>query len=83
MKNLVSSSRLKLCENDAIYYDEGEYGKDPVAYNSARRKRAYQYAAYILWEGINYRKQHYSCVEKGVCALFPPFDGKIMGYKEE
>jgi hypothetical protein len=73
----------RLCENDTIYYDEGEYNKDPVAYNSTRHKRAYQYAAYILWEGINYRKPHYSCVENGVRALFPPFDGKIMGYKKE
>jgi hypothetical protein len=27
---------LCLCENDEIYYDEGEYMKDPVAYNSER-----------------------------------------------
>jgi hypothetical protein len=47
---------VRLCENDAIYYDEEEYVKDPVAYNSGRRKRAFQYAVFILWEGINYRK---------------------------
>jgi hypothetical protein len=70
-----------LGENDAIYFDEGEYEKNPVTYNSARRKRAFQYAAFILWEGVNYRKQHCSCVEDGVRALFPPFDGKIMGFK--
>jgi hypothetical protein len=72
----------RLGENDAIYYDEEEFGKDPVAYNSGRRKRAFQYAAFILWEGINYRKPHFACVEDGVRALFPPFDGKIMGYKK-
>jgi hypothetical protein len=72
----------KLCENDEIYYDKDEYQDNPVAYNSARRKRAYQYAAFLLWEGINYRKPHFTCVEDGVRALFPPFDGKIMGYKK-
>jgi hypothetical protein len=55
--------------------------KNSVAYNCARRKRAFQYTAFILWGGGNYRKQHYSCVEDGVRALFPPFDAKIMGYK--
>jgi hypothetical protein len=72
----------RLCENDSIYYDEDEYQRDPVKYNSGRRKRAYQYAAFILWEGINYRKPHFTCVEDGVRALFPPFDGRIMGYKK-
>ena len=71
----------RLWENDEIYYDKGDYDKDPAAYNSGRRKRAYQYAAFVLWEGINYRKPHYRCVEDGVRALFPPVDGKIMGYK--
>jgi hypothetical protein len=69
-------------QNDAIYFDKEEFAKDPVSYNSARRKRAYKYAAFILWEGINYRRQHYKCVEDGVRALFPPLDGKTMGYKE-
>jgi hypothetical protein len=72
----------RLGENDAIYYDKGEYKNNPVTYNSARRKRAFQYAAFILWEGINYRKPHFRCVEDGVRALFPPFDGKVMGFKE-
>jgi hypothetical protein len=71
----------RLCENDEIYFDEEDYAKDRSAYNSGRRKRAYQYAAFILWEGVNYRKPHYRCVEDGVRALFPPFDGKIIGYK--
>ncbi len=71
----------RLCENDEIYFDEEQYAKDPVSCNSGRRKRAYQYAAFVLWEGINYRKPHYKCVEDGIRALFPPFDGKIMGYK--
>jgi hypothetical protein len=72
---------MRLCENDDIYYDGNDYEKAPVAYNSARRKRAFQYAAFILWEGVNYRKPHYKCVEDGVRALFPPLDGKIMGFK--
>ena len=72
----------RLAENNAIYYDVYDYAKDPVAYNSGRHKRAYQYAAFILWEGINYRKPHYTCVEDGVWALYPPFDGKIMGFKK-
>ena len=72
----------QLGENDTIYYNEDDYAKDPVAYNSGRRKRAYQYAAFLLWEGINYRRPHYSCVEAGVRALFPPLDGKVMGYKK-
>jgi hypothetical protein len=54
--------------------------KDGVAYNSGRRKRAYQHAAFVLWEGISYRKPHYRCVEDGVRSLFPPFNGKVMGY---
>jgi hypothetical protein len=63
----------RLCENDEIYYDEDEYGKDPVACSSSRRKRAYHHAVFVLWEGINYRKPHYRrCVEDGVRALFPP-----------
>jgi hypothetical protein len=54
-----------------------------VAYNSGRCKRAFQYAAFILWEGINYRKPHFACIEDGICALFSPFDRKIMGYKKK
>jgi hypothetical protein len=66
----------RLCENDRIYYDEDEYENNPAAYNSGRRKRAYQYAALVLWEGINYCRLHYTCVENGVPALFPPLDRK-------
>jgi hypothetical protein len=72
---------LRLWENDEIYFNEGDYDKDPAAYNSGRRKCAYHYAAFVLWEGINYRKPHYRCAKDGVRALFPPVDGKIMGYK--
>jgi hypothetical protein len=70
-----------LCENDEIYFDEDDHGKDPVACNSGRREGAYQYAAFLLWEGSNYWKPHYRCFEDGVRALCPPFDGKIMGSK--
>jgi hypothetical protein len=73
----------RLNENDEIYFDGYDYKKDPSKCNSGRRKRAFQYAAFIMWEGINYRKPHFSCVEDGVRALFPPFDGKTMGYKEK
>jgi hypothetical protein len=55
-----------LWENDKIYFDEDDYDKDPAAYNSGRRKCAYRYAAFVLWEGINYWKPHYGCVEDGV-----------------
>jgi hypothetical protein len=54
-----------------------------VVYNSGRHKRAFQYTVFILWEGINYCKPHFACIEDGVCALFPPFNGKIMGYKKK
>jgi hypothetical protein len=37
-------------------------------YNSARRKRAFQYAASIR-EGINYRMPHFARVEDGARAL--------------
>jgi hypothetical protein len=74
---------LRLCKNDEIYYDVGDYEKAPITYNTSRRKCAFQYAAFILWEGVNYRKRHYRCVENGVRCLFPPLDGKTMGYKEE
>jgi hypothetical protein len=74
---------MRLCKNNEIYYDIGDYEKAPITYNSSRRKRAFQYAAFILWEGVNYRKPHSRCVEDGVRALFPPLDGKIMGYKEK
>ena len=47
---------MRLCENDEIYYDVGDYEKAPITYNSSRRKRAFQYAAFILWEGVNYCK---------------------------
>jgi hypothetical protein len=73
----------RLCENDTIYYDRCDYENAPAAYNSGRRKRAYQYAAFVLWEGINYRRPHYTCVENGVRSLFPPIDGKVMGYKSD
>jgi hypothetical protein len=73
----------RLCKNDMIYYDSYDYENALVTYNSGRRKRAYQYAAFVLWEGINHRRPHYKCVEIGVWALFPPPDGKIMGYKSE
>ena len=71
----------RLCASDKIYFDEDDFKKGPAAYNSGRRKRAYQKAANILWGGINYRKQHFACVENGVRTLFPPLDGKTMGYK--
>jgi hypothetical protein len=32
---------LRLCKNDKIYFEETDYNKDPAAYNSSRRKRAY------------------------------------------
>jgi hypothetical protein len=73
----------RLCENDDIYFDAEDHRNDPVRTNSGRRKRAYQYTAFILWEGINYRKPHYKCVEDGVRALFPPLGGNTMGYKEK
>jgi hypothetical protein len=41
---------LRLYENDTIYYDEDKYANNLVAYNSGRGKRAYQYAAFVLWE---------------------------------
>jgi hypothetical protein len=74
---------MRLCKNDEIYFDSGDYEKAPTTYNSSRRKRAFQYAAFILWEGVNYRKPHYRCVDSGACSLFLPLDGKIMGYKEK
>ena len=55
--------QLRLWENDKIYFDEDDYDKDPAAYNSSRRKRAYRYAAFVLWEGINYPKPHYRCAK--------------------
>jgi hypothetical protein len=73
----------RLGENDRIHYNEDDFTKAPVAYNSSRRKRAFRYAASILFEGVNYRRQHFTCVENGVRALFPPLDGKIMGYKNK
>jgi hypothetical protein len=73
----------RLCANDEIYHNEEDFAKAPAAYNSSRRKRAFRYAASILFEGINYRKKHFTCVENGVRALFPPLDGKIMGYKNK
>jgi hypothetical protein len=69
---------MRLCKNDEIYFDSGDYEKAPITYNISRRKRAFQYAAIILWEGVNYRKPHYRCVEDGVRALFPPLNDKIM-----
>jgi hypothetical protein len=74
---------MRLCENDEIYYDREDYENAPILYNSSRRQRAFQYAAFILWEGVNYRRQHYRCVENGVRSLFPPLDGKTMGFKVE
>jgi hypothetical protein len=72
-----------LCENGTIYYDSYEYENAPVAYNSGRGKHAYQYAAFMLWEGINHRRPHYTYVENGVRALFLPLDGKIIRYKSD
>jgi hypothetical protein len=80
---VIAQIEARLCENDTIYYDEREYENSPVTYNSGRRKRAYQYAAFVLWEGINYRQPHFTWVKRGVRALFPPLDGKIMGYKND
>jgi hypothetical protein len=34
----------RLCENDEVYFQEEDYAKDHVAYNSWRRKQAYKYA---------------------------------------
>jgi hypothetical protein len=42
----------RLCENDEIYFEEDHYVKVPVWCNSGRRKRVYQYAAFVLWEAI-------------------------------
>jgi hypothetical protein len=73
--------KLRLFENDEIYYDKNDYRKDPVACNSGRCKRTYQQAAFVLWKGINFWKSHYRCERDGVRVLFSPLDGKIMGYK--
>mgnify|MGYP002809484209 CR=1 FL=1 len=40
----------RLFQNDLIYDYENDYANDAVTYNSGRRKRAYQYAAFVLWE---------------------------------
>jgi hypothetical protein len=53
-----------------------------ITYNSARCKCVFQYAAFILWEGMNYCEPYYMCVEDGVHALSPPLNGKIMGFKK-
>jgi hypothetical protein len=72
----------RLCENDTIYYNSYEYENAPVTYNSGRRKRAYQYAAFVLWEGINHRRPHYKCVENGVRALYSqPLTARSWGTK--
>jgi hypothetical protein len=73
----------RLCEIDTIFYNEDDYANAPGPYNSGRRKRAFQYAANVIYEGIHHRKRHYTCVEKGIRALFPPIDGKIMGFKND
>jgi hypothetical protein len=44
----------RLCKNNMIYYDRYDYKNAPIVYNSGRRKHAYHYAAFVLWEGINY-----------------------------
>jgi hypothetical protein len=56
----------RLWENDEIYFNEEDYDNYPAACNSGRRKRAYQYALFVLWGCINYRKPHYRCGEDGV-----------------
>jgi hypothetical protein len=66
-----------------IYYDEKDYEKAPVTYNGARYKHAFQYAVFILWEGINYRKPHYMGMEEGVQALSLPPMAKSMGHKNK
>jgi hypothetical protein len=74
---------MRLCENDDIYYDRDDYEKGPVAYKSARRKRTgFQYAAFILSEGVNYRKPHSTCEDGVVRALSPLLDRKSLGYKK-
>jgi hypothetical protein len=64
--------------NEDVGWDAGER-------NSKRRKRAYKYATKhkfgVLGRGV--RKKLPSCIENGVRSLFPPVDGKIMGFLEE
>jgi hypothetical protein len=68
----IQSSEQNIADNDSIYNDATKHAENPVVVNSARHKRAYQFTAHLLWEGINYRSQHYPCVEAGMRALFPP-----------
>jgi hypothetical protein len=72
-----------LGKKDVIYYDGNEYVKDHVTHNSTRCNPAFHYVTLFLWEGINYHKPLYMCVEDGIFALFPPLDGKIMGFKKK
>jgi hypothetical protein len=62
-----------------------DVGLDAGERNSKRRKRAYKYATKhkfgVLGRGV--RKKLPSCIEDGVRSLFPPVDGKVMGFLEE
>jgi hypothetical protein len=65
-------------------YHNEDIGLDAGERNSKRRKRAYKYATKhkigVLARGV--RKKLPSCIENGVCSLFPPVDGKVMGFLE-
>ena len=80
---VIAQIEARLCENDTINYDEREYENSPVTYNSGRRKCAYQYAAFVLWEGINYRRPHYVHVCRKRCSCsFPSPRQQNHGVRE-
>ena len=82
---LISHTYPGTSRNGCFVYTNGLFCADGHNFHTLHNmvKRAFQYAAFILWEGVSYRKRYYRCVENGVRSLFPPLDGKTMGYKEE
>ena len=73
----------ELQENDEFTYDEALFAEDPSKANRGRRYRAYRYASFLIEGrlGKGVCKPHYSCVHSGILMMFPPFDGKVTGYK--
>ena len=80
---LMTQIMVDLDENDSATYDNQLFEDNPNLANKQRRYRAYCLASFLIEGrlGTGVRKKHYDCVSTGISMMYPPFDGKVTGFK--
>ena len=80
---LMTQITEEIEKNDLALYDELLFERDPNQANRQRRYSAYQLASFLIEGrlGKGVRKELHDCVRTGILMMFPPFDGKVTGFK--